>query len=74
MFLFFTFFSLLACATDFDEDEMPDEWERKNGLRVDKVDAHEDADNDGLTHRNISTQPIPSLQIQMMMEQAIRMR
>jgi hypothetical protein len=50
MFLFFTFFSLLACATDFDEDEMPDEWERKNGLRVDKVDAHEDADNDGLTN------------------------
>jgi hypothetical protein len=42
--------SIPSHALDFDEDGIPDEWERKNGLKVDIQDADKDADNDGLTN------------------------
>lgn len=41
-------------ATDFDGDGLADEWELKNGLRIDKKDANEDPDHDGLTNKEES--------------------
>ena len=35
---------------DFDNDGMPDIWERKSGLRYDAEDADEDPDNDGVVN------------------------
>ena len=35
---------------DFDNDGMPDLWEKKNGLRFDVYDADKDEDNDGMTN------------------------
>jgi hypothetical protein len=35
---------------DYDNDGMPDIWEKRNGLRYDAVDANEDPYNDGITN------------------------
>ncbi len=35
-------FPIIVRADDFDSDGIPDIWERKNGLRIDKKDAAED--------------------------------
>jgi len=35
---------------DYDNDGMPDIWERKYGLRYDAKDANEDPDNDGVNN------------------------
>jgi hypothetical protein len=49
MFVFLTMlFVTMVHATDFDGDGIPDEWERKNGLKIDVNDANEDPDQDGL--------------------------
>lgn len=37
-------------AKDFDEDGMPDSWEKKYNLKYDVDDADEDQDEDGLTN------------------------
>lgn len=36
--------------SDFDNDDMPDAWEKANNLRFDIFDADEDPDNDGLNN------------------------
>jgi hypothetical protein len=46
--------SLIAFAsdpTDTDDDDLPDDWEKANGLDPKRPDGHHDTDGDGLTNR-----------------------
>lgn len=42
--------SLVYAINDFDNDGIPDSWEKKYDLKYDVNDADEDPDNDGLTN------------------------
>lgn len=42
--------SLVNALKDFDNDGIPDSWEKKYNLKYDVNDANEDPDNDGLTN------------------------
>ncbi len=59
IYIFFTIIililPLIVNADDFDGDGMPDDWERRNGLRVDMEDAKYDYDYDGLTNLDESS-------------------
>lgn len=39
-----------AAEDDFDNDGMPDDWERAHGTRYDVADSELDADNDGISN------------------------
>lgn len=59
---------------DYDNDGMPDIWEKKNGLRYDSNDAEDDYDNDGI--KNIDeykqgTNPLISDKTKEIVEQQI---
>ena len=48
--LVFTMCFHIVFAEDFDNDGMPDAWERENGLQIDVVDSNLDPDYDDLTN------------------------
>jgi len=61
--MFLVVISLVGALKDFDNDGMPDSWEKKYNLKYDVNDADEDPDNDGLTNLeeyNKGTNPLIS--------------
>ncbi len=48
--MFVLLINVIIALKDFDNDGMPDSWEKKYNLKYDVNDANEDPDNDGLTN------------------------